>query len=417
MKDSELFKLKDKYQREALNWWIGSGAKHCIEVATGVGKTRCAVLATEWMFKTFKAPKILIITPTEIIRDDVFPDEFTKWGLKKLLKHIEIQCIQTAYKRTGEHFDLVVCDEAHNYTSDQYSLFFNNKIDKILAMTAEASNSEERFAVVNAIFPICYKLDTDKAVELGLISPYIEYNVAVSLSVSEQFRYKEIQDAYDKYEALLGGNLQAYSNAQTFIKCLGHNEGLREQLNIGSAREAQITAKNYWKAMQDRKKFLYECPSKVKAVQELIDTLKLNNTIIFSQSVKVADMIAKDRPDILPYHTKLSKSTERDFNMKAFLDGRTKVKHLSTCRCTEEGMDLPKLPAIIIASRNSSSKSHIQKRGRCLRYEENRVSAVYNLYIPDTQDWKWLMAAQVKTQKKNIVWTSLQKLKEESQSR
>ena len=409
MKDSELFKLKDKYQREALNYWA-IDYRNCIVAATGIGKTRMAVLAVEWMFKTFKAPKILIITPTEIIRDDVFPDEFTKWGLKKLLKRIEIQCIQTAYKRHDEHFDLVVCDEAHNYLGEHYSMFFNNKIDKILAMTAEAASTPERLAIVNSIFPICYTLDTDKAVELGLISPYMEYNIAVQFSPLEKAAYYNIQNEYDRTEELLGGNLMAYINASTLIRCAGNNASIVQDRGFESPRHALQIAKHYWDAMMKRKKFLYECPSKVEAVHEVIDKLKLQNTIIFSQSIKVADMIATGRSDILPYHTKLKKSDERDFNMKAFLDGRTKIKHLSTCRCTEEGMDLPKLPAIIIASRNSSSKSHIQKRGRCLRYEEDRVSAIYNLYIPDTQDWKWLMAAQVKTQKKNIIWTTLKEL-------
>lgn len=410
---TELFKLKDKYQREGLNYWAGPGLfRACCEIATGVGKTRMAVLAVEYVFSIVKNPKILIITPTEIIRDSVFPNEFKKWKLNKLLNKIEIQCIQTAYKRRDEHFDLVIADEYHGYLSEQYSLFFSNKIDRILALSAKVpENNPTKFAIANSIAPICYKIDTDRAVELGLISPYIEYNVAVTLTPKEQEQYNTIQGNYDKYEELLGGSLQAYANAQIFIRCLGHNQALIDQLeDINNAKGAIIAAKGYWKAMMERKKFLYEVPSKTEAVKTLIDKLELSSSVIFSQSVKTASTISDGRFDILPYHTKLSKSCERDFNMKSFLDGRTRVKHLSTCKCTEEGMDLPKLPAIIIHSRNSSPKSHIQKRGRCLRFEEGRISEVWNLYIPHTQDWKWLMAAQSTTNKNNIVWTSLNRI-------
>ncbi len=419
MYETQLFKLKDKYQREALNQWLGiANGIGVLEMATATGKSRCLVLAVEWIFKTIQNPRVLIITPTEIIRDTVIPEEFKKWGCKKLLKHIEIQCIQTAYKRKNEHFDFCGADEFHNYTGEQYSLFFENKIDKILGLSAKIPDDPERLAVVNSIAPVCYRLDADRAVELGLISPYVEYNVSVKMSPEEWEVYNNIQGNYDKYEHYLGGSLSAYTNASVIIRTGGGVA--RSNLNLcddfdsivkefgGSEKKALlVTGKAYWQAMMERKKFLYECQSKVEAVRTLIDSLELKNTVIFSQSVKVASAIAKDRADILPYHTKLSKTKDRDFNMNAFLDGRTKVKHLSTCRCTEEGMDLPKLPAIIIASRNSSPKSHIQKRGRCLRYEEGRISAVYNLYIPATQDWKWLMAAQATTDKKNIIWTSL----------
>jgi superfamily II DNA or RNA helicase len=69
-----------------------------------------------------------------------------------------------------------------------------------------------------------------------------------------------------------------------------------------------------------------------------------------------------------------------------------------------EGMDLPMLPVIIIASRTSGSKAHIQRRGRCLRFEEGKESYVFNLYIADTQDEKWLRSSQSTTDPSRIKW-------------
>jgi superfamily II DNA or RNA helicase len=71
-----------------------------------------------------------------------------------------------------------------------------------------------------------------------------------------------------------------------------------------------------------------------------------------------------------------------------------------------EGMDLPKLPVIIIAARTSGAKNHIQRRGRCLRFEEGKVSYVFNLYLKDTQDEKWLMKSQSTTDPDNIIFVN-----------
>ena len=77
---------------------------------------------------------------------------------------------------------------------------------------------------------------------------------------------------------------------------------------------------------------------------------------------------------------------------------------MSTCIAVNEGMDIPKLPNIIIASRTSGAKAHIQRRGRCLRFQEGKISYVFNLYLPGTQDEKWLRSSQKTTDANRIKW-------------
>ena len=140
-----------------------------------------------------------------------------------------------------------------------------------------------------------------------------------------------------------------------------------------------------------------------KAVGELIDALNIDKSVIFSQSTLFADLLCHGRDDMLSYH---SKTKKRDKVMSKFKDGRTRFKHLSTCMAVNEGMDLPKLPAIIIASRTSGPKAHIQRRGRCLRFEPGKTSYVFNLYVANTQDEKWLRKSQATTNPDNIVWVN-----------
>ena len=119
--------------------------------------------------------KCLIIVPTEIIRDNVFPDEFKKFGHSDLLTKCQIACIQTVYKYKDTEWDIVVCDEIHNYLYkngekdyEYFKFFENNKINSILGLSA--SIDIDRLESLNRIAPIIYKLTLDEAVKLGIVS-------------------------------------------------------------------------------------------------------------------------------------------------------------------------------------------------------------------------------------------------------
>ena len=401
-------KAKDLVQRESLNAWAKRKCKGTLQLCTGAGKTYAAIRAIEWVFSLNPEANVLIICPTEIIRDDTFPKEFKKWKKTELLKKVDIKCIQTVYKWENKHYDLVVADEIHNYLPEdkdykgklyEYHKFFErNTYDRILGLSAWIP--DKKIPVARKIAPVAYTLTTDKGVELGVISPYVEYNIPVLMNVMETKAYNKIQQTYFSLEKRLGGPGMAFGNANSLMKAIGaipakqrsRDEKIKYQLAI-----------QFWKVMGKRKRMLYEMPSKIKAVRELIDKLKIEKSVIFSQATLFADHICVGRDDIIPYHSKVK---DREGTMNKFKDGRTKVTHLSTCLAVNEGMDLPKLPVIIIASRTSGAKAHIQRRGRCLRFQEDKTSYIYNLYVASSQDEKWLRSSQATTDPSRIRWVN-----------
>ena len=103
MKASE---IKDRIQKEGINKWYLAGCKGTLEYATGVGKSRCGVLAAGWLVKNIPEPSILILTPTQTIRDQAWRDEFKKWGAASIFDDcVECACIQTAYRYEDKHYD------------------------------------------------------------------------------------------------------------------------------------------------------------------------------------------------------------------------------------------------------------------------------------------------------------------------
>jgi len=400
-------KKKSECQSEALNAWHKRGCRGTLQLCTGAGKTYAALRAIKWIFKFKPDANILIICPTEIIRDDTFPKEFKKWKMAGLLKKVDLKCIQTVYKYENEHYDLIVADEFHNYLPEkddyksklyEYHKFFErNTYDKILGLSAWIP--EKKRMVARKIAPICHTLTTDEGVRRGIISPYVEFNVPIILTGEEKAAYARVQMAYFNLERQLGG-FKAFDTASNLMKSIG-------AIAVKNRTKKQIEdyqlAIRFYKMMHKRKTLLYNVGSKADVVLELIDFLKIEKSVIFSQSTLFADLICHNRNDIIPYHSKVK---DRSKAMKRFNDKRTKINHLSTCMAVNEGMDLPKLPVIIIAARTSGAKTHIQRRGRCLRFEEGKVSYVFNLYLKDTQDEKWLIKSQSTTAPENIIFVN-----------
>ncbi len=213
-------------QEEAINAWINN-PKSTANMCTGSGKTYVALRCIEKVFNHLTSKgqtdfKFLIIVPTEIIRDEVFPNEFKKFGMLHLLKYCQIECIQTVYKYENTEWDLVVCDEIHNYlpendeTEYEYFKFFeNNKYKYILGLSA--SIAEDRMKFLNKIAPISFKLTLDEAVKLGIIAPFTIYNVEISLTTEELVEYNRLLNVYLYYEKLLGGRFEAYSNSIKYL--------------------------------------------------------------------------------------------------------------------------------------------------------------------------------------------------------
>jgi|19_taG_2_1085344.scaffolds.fasta_scaffold00231_31 superfamily II DNA or RNA helicase len=396
---------KDTMQKKALNSWFRRGCKGVLQLATGAGKTYAAIKAIKWVMGQKSDAKILIIVPTTVIRDDVFPDEFKKWNFEEALDKVTIECIQTVYKWKDKHFDLIIGDEWHNYIPEEddydsklyeYHKFFeNNTYDRLLGLTAWIP--EKKRKISRKIVPVAYTLTTDDAVELGIISPYVEFNMPIEMDKEELTAYNKIQGNYRRLENKLGGYI-AFSRAGQYMKDIGK---IKPNDRTSQEKEQIGDASMFWKIMQKRKKFLYECPSKVKIVHQVIDELNLSGSVIFSQATIFADLICVGRNDILPFHSKLKK---KDSFLTAFKNNNNGFNHLSTCIAVNEGMDIPKLPNIIIASRTSGAKAHIQRRGRCLRFQEGKTSYVFNLYLPGTQDEKWLRSSQKTTNANRIKW-------------
>ncbi len=118
-----------------------------------------------------------------------------------------------------------------------------------------------------------------------------------------------------------------------------------------------------------------------------------------------------------PEATKVGADTLKKFIKEGFQAGE--FKFLLTAKALDEGYDFKSIRLGLIASGKGVVRQQIQRSGRILRNDENKLAIIINLYIKESQEEKWLEARQKYIPKSKITWISdineivLEKEKEE----
>jgi len=366
---------KTKEQKKALNNWASAGYVGSIIAGTGFGKSRCAILACNYIVQRIVTPKIIILVPTVQLQNQ-FVDEFNKWELSNCLDFVEIICYQSAYKLQDQNYDLVICDEIHLGLSEEYRKFFaNNTYTKILCMTATLPEEEEYRLRLDQIAPAVYTISLDECVLLGIVSPYEISCMPVQLTEEERINYKNINTQFVRCKYALG-QYDAFNNAKAILG------------NKNSSSEDKSVAAQFYKTIRDRKAIVDFAHNKIAKFQHLIQTNPDKKVLAFSGANNFTDQLCESvKPLAVSYHSGKTKK-QRENSLDAFK--KDEINILCSTKALNQGLDIPNANLGIICGITSKSLSMIQRVGRLIRFEEGKIGKVIILYVKDSQEEKWL---------------------------
>ena len=392
--------MRDTVQLLAYNAWAAN-TRSVLELCTGAGKTRIAIMVIRAVVNKFPDAKILIIVPTELIRDKVFPEDFAKFGETKLLANCTIECIQTVYKWTNTDWTLVVCDELHRMLYKQgeayeyFKFFENNAYRYFLGLSATIDNSLK--VAQSRLGPTVYTYNISQAAKDGVVSAFKFVNYAVKLSEEEEAELKKVQRNYNYYEHLLGGPYEAFRMATIY--------------RANGTPEQKGWANIFYACIKKRKSILDKAYNKIKTAREILDLFPESNGILFSSDIAQCEKLVEGRTDSLVYHSKLKKR-EKLAAIASLEDGRTRIRFISTVKALNEGVSINNLEVGIQLSGSSVARDLIQQTGRICRYVEGKKPIMIRLYIQGTQDEKWLRKSQKDVDQSNVYWiNSIDQLK------
>jgi superfamily II DNA or RNA helicase len=375
---SKCDKVKDQEQRKALNLWALNKFNGTIIAGTGFGKTRVGVIAVSKILENYPEDKALILVPTTQLQDQ-FGDEFLKWGYTNVQDRVDIQCYQSAYKFKNRTYRVVVADEIHLGLSTQHFKFFeNNTIDKLLCLTATEPEDLEYKAKLHELAPTVYRLKLDDCVKLGLVSPYEIYCMAIDLTEEEKAEYKKANNMFVHYKYKLG-QFDAFNEAKRILAD-----------NSSGSHEKQW-AIMFYKSIRARKAVVDFASNKLEALRTIVLQNPNNKILTFSGANEFTDKMCDSLGKLaVAYHSKKTKK-QKDTALDLFKTNKKRV--LCSTKALNQGFDVPDADMGIICGLTSKSLTMIQRVGRLLRFQENKIGKIIILYVNNSQEEKWLKSA------------------------
>lgn len=340
--------------------------------STGVGKTRGAMMLIESLLKRNPQLNVLIGVPTEVLKD--------QWIRLCAQNNLFIVCkVEIFNTIVKNHYDvdLFIVDECDTTaTPVLINIYQTVKYKYILGLTATWHRLDGKEVLLEKYMQICDTITTADAVKNNWLSPYRNYKVLINVDLTD---YKEYDQKFHQLFSIFDNDfklamelLQKPSKLKVWTKRKGIDE-----------KNAKGYLAAWMRMLRKRKEFVMRHPKKFEIADKILDARKDKKCITFCATIKDSEYF-KHRGPLL--HSK-KKKTENKKIIESFNDGGPSV--LSTNKSADAGVDIKGLSVGIILSGDSSSRRFVQRTGRCIRLEDNKLAEMFTLVIAGTNDERW----------------------------
>lgn len=394
IKELELRKLPKlkPYQKTAVNSWISHGKRGIFQMATGTGKTFCAIACIKELEKTSKQLLIIIVCPTQNLIKQ-WQGELEKWGyeskttlsgkdkwtieLKRLINDLNygiklkqnVNIIISTYATFNKvefvgimencQIDsLVIADEVHSAGSEETSRGLLNNYDYRIGLSATPSryfDDEGTKKIMKYFEPLqkCYECSKH-----GSIIFSFELKDAIP-------KYLVEYDYFPYYVELNDDELEEYKRkSKTIAMKLSQAKDSREESELISliVFERANIIKNAANKIQKFREIILDNSSIDYCIVYCAPSKKNNEDDQMTQVQKILNEIPISNHRIKSGEITLNERLEVLENLETGL-----FKVVEAIQILDEGVDIPPLKNAILLASTGNPKQFIQRRGRVLR--------------------------------------------------
>lgn len=390
------------WQIRAHHLWVLNGFKGTIAGATGIGKSMLFYYAMQIL----KPKKVLIVVHTTELQSqhtnnivNLFPSMLYEYiglvggGAKvnDFDKPITVAIVNSIRHDIlkDKEYDLLILDEVHHYMSEINKTFLKaGKFAKILALSATPERDDGAHIEFFKDCPVVYTYGQKEAIEDKVLSPFKVINVMGHLSYMERQDYLKLQVAIEK-------SFEHYGHNFNYVMECANQQG-----------HVDWRARRLRSAFTQRRIMLQNATDKILKTVEIVDKYEPTaKTIIFNEFINCAEAIyarlKKKGYKVDIEHSKL-KSKERKLALEKFRNNETQI--LVTARTLDEGIDVPDCECVIITGGSSSKRQQIQRIGRGLRKQPDKVARVYQVYLNNTKDEDWVRGRMKDMRHIHVEW-------------
>ena len=403
------------WQKNCLKSWREHGYRGIIHVVTGAGKTVFALAAIDELREKYPDVKIRIVVPTIPLANQWqmalmhhAPEEKWRPGFfggsrrDEPDRQVMIYVINSARGSLATHMRrdlalkqhvLLICDECHHYQSKENRKIFGFLNDDVLkgplyhclGMSATPFGTNHDEVLIRFLGGEIFRYDFNAAAEDGVISSFHVCEISASFMPEELLQYVDLTN---RIGVLLKKLLSAYPRLET----LNQKQFMKAVTAI--AREADMDPEDPAAAFLmltfQRRTVTNLAEARIRCAVSLIAQLhETDRILVFCERISQAEelsVILRQRYGHTCglYHSGMTKET-RARVLSNFREGRARI--LVSCRCLDEGIDVPDANIGIVLSSSSVERQRVQRLGRVIRRTDNKSAAcLYYIYIRESSE-------------------------------
>lgn len=358
------------FQQEALDAWM-RGKRGQIELPTGAGKTRVAVMAMHAV-----ARGTLVLVPTlelltqwcGVLEKELGVEAGVVGGGSYDIAPVTVCTYASAYRHAekfGDRFGLVIYDECHHLAGEGFAHIAEVLTAPYrLGLSATLERPDQRHLLLNQLIgPVVYrKAITELSGEY--LADYRVQTLYAQLSGEERRIYSESREIYLTFLRREGLKPSSSRDWRHFVFAASRSPEGREAL-AAYYRQRQIA---------------FTAEEKFALCADILNRHRGERVLIFTNDNRTAYEISTRF--LLPLITHQTRIGERREILANFHSGRWTA--VVTSKVLNEGVDVPAAGVAVILSGNASVREHVQRLGRILRRDGGKKAVLYEVLTRGT---------------------------------
>jgi superfamily II DNA or RNA helicase len=407
------------HQEKAVQGWLAHNRRGILDMCTGSGKSRAALMALETIEES---PFTIVVTGnlTDLI-DQWAENQIIPYYGRERVALLRISSVHGIRSR----MELKLSEMVQDYRSGLYSA----QKKRVFVLAAIQSASQLWFrSIIGRIPQSRLAIILDEVHHAGAPGPtgnVLEINADFRIGLSATWRRYD-DDQNGKLESFFMGNgsavaysyplsqgihdkiLSPYkyiihpvtldpSDAEQLRSQLDEYEKQLEKINprLSLSEGDQViekTPKKKWRTLTQLRNgwrsTLTRAVAKTDVALQIVDAdySSLNKCIIYCANKQHLDrtstLMGQMHWGIEPYDSQVSDSIRKKIREKFARQRGDKPLFIGAIKCLDEGIDLPALDSAILVSSNKTEREWIQRRGRILRrYPGKEYSTIHDLVM------------------------------------
>ena len=362
-----------EYQRLAIAAWQANHRRGVVVLPTGAGKSyvalRCMLACNR---------STLILAPTIDLVQQWAQDLSTRLGIaigqygggEKSLERVTVSTYDSAVLFMpfyGNRFGLLVCDECHHLPAGVTSQAAEMCLAPFrLGLTATPERTDGMHArLLELLGEEVHRTEIGE-LEGEFLANYQVEVVEVELDAEELASYASNRKTYLAFARRAGVDFSAPDAWQRFIAAAARDSDGRAAM----------------RCYREQKRLARASRAKLRAVWDLLVEHRGERVLVFTEDNDTAYEIG--RTFVLPVMTHHTRAAERKAMLSAFRSGSYPV--MVTSKVLNEGVDVPEASVGIIVSGSGSVREHVQRLGRLLRPQADKLALLYEILSANTAE-------------------------------